>query len=461
MKESDMPSAFSLTPSSNPLPNSTFGDIGAFFHVRARDGGLAARLKLPYQQSHARHVDEASLRLFRWDEPTRSLLLVPASGVDFERRVVWGWVSASGLYGAIGIPLRADVLRTIYFFAMFSPDELRNEPALVPRVCGLILCQPDTGRVDPLPGPPGNLCELCLGIEVPQHHLPEIQLLRDRPREIVERQPPATPRVFAWGDNHAGQLGDGTTTQRLTPIAVLDDAFGVSASRHSLAVKTDGSVWAWGDNEFGALGDGTTNDRHVPVQVSGLGPGSGFIAVAAGNFHSLALKSDGSLWGWGWNVYGQLGDGTTVDRLAPVQVSGAGPGSNVVAIAKGVDHGMAVKRDGTILTWGSNQFGQLGDGTAVWRQSPVVVSGSGPGSDYVAIGAGHYHSFGVKRDGTLWSWGDNSESQLGDGTTTDRTSPVQVPGLTGVIAAAGGYYHSLALKNDGTVWSWGDNDEGQ
>ncbi len=144
-----MPSAFSLAPDRNPLPNGTFGDIGAFFHVRTRDGGLEARLEVPYEQSAARHVAEGSLRLFRWDEQKRSLLLIERSGVDQERRVVWGWVSAPGLYGAIGLPGSDELLRTIGVFSMFSPDDFRNQPTLNPRICGLILCQPDAATPDP------------------------------------------------------------------------------------------------------------------------------------------------------------------------------------------------------------------------------------------------------------------------------------------------------------------------
>lgn len=221
---------------------------------------------------------------------------------------------------------------------------------------------------------------------------------------------------------------------------------------HSLALKLDGTIWTWGDNEYGQLGDGTTTDRSTPVQVSTL---SGVVTISGGVFHSLALKSDGTIWTWGNNWYGQLGDGTTVERHTPVEVSGL---SGVVAIAGGVYHSLALKSDGTVWTWGDNGYGQLGDGTNTNRTTPVQVSSL---SGVVAIARGHQHSLALKSDGTVWAWGYNSDGQLGDGTNTNRTIPIQVSGLSGVVAIAGGYNHSLALKSDGTVWIWGNNRFGQ
>ena len=221
---------------------------------------------------------------------------------------------------------------------------------------------------------------------------------------------------------------------------------------HSLALRTDGTVWACGYNNFGQLGDGTTTNKTTAVQVSGL---SGVTAIAGGYYHSLALKNDGTVWAWGANDYGQLGDGTTTETTTAVQVSEL---SGVTAIACGYSHSLALRNDGTVWAWGANDHGQLGDGTTTETTTAVQVSGL---SGVTAIAAGSEHNLALKDDGTVWTWGDNWYGQLGDGTTIKTTTAVQVSGLSGVIAIAGGYYHSLALKNDGTVWAWGYNHYGQ
>ncbi len=261
--------------------------------------------------------------------------------------------------------------------------------------------------------------------------------------------------VWAWGDNLYGQLGDGTYTTRLTPTQVpgLVDVVAIAAGAyHVLAVKADGTVWAWGRNISGQLGDGTTTARLVPTEAAGL---SNVVAVAAGEAHSLALRADGSVWAWGANGSGQLGDGTTTMRTSPVPVPGL---TGVSRLAAGQKFSLALEDDGTgsgpVWAWGLNANGQLGDGSLVPRLLPVQVSGI---TDAVAIAAGQDFAFAIERGGTLWAWGHNSSGQLGDATTTDRLSPVPVIFATGVTAVAAGPLHSVAATNDGRVWTWGSN----
>ena len=294
--------------------------------------------------------------------------------------------------------------------------------------------------------------------------------------------------VWAWGNNGTGQLGDGTNTDRNTPVQVVGEngvgyLTGVTAVAagifHSLALKSDGTVWAWGWNGFGQLGDGTDSDfSNTPVQVLGKG-GKGYLtdmtAISASTWHSLALKDDGTVWVWGANWYGQLGDGTDSRfSTTPVQVSGKdGKGylTGVRAVSAGKEHSIALKNDGTVLAWGVNWDGQLGDGTNTDRNTPVQVvgeNGEGYLTDVTAISAGGYHSLALKNDGTVLAWGYNGEGQLGDGTDSDLSNtPVQIVGengidhLNGVAAISAGSNHSLAFKSDGTVWAWGYNGEGQ
>ncbi|MFH1980584.1 MAG: CARDB domain-containing protein, partial [Pseudomonadota bacterium] len=444
--------------------------------------------------------------------------------------------------------------------------------------------------------------------------------------------------AWAWGANDRGQLGDGTMTDSSTPVQVsgLTDIVAVAGgSYHSIALKSDGTVWTWGgigDGEYGGgelkegeFGDGEVVDGAAPVQISNLTDvvaiaggyshsialksdgtvwawGAGYsippndgewvyfdttltqvfnltdvVAISGGGNHNLAFKSDGTVWAWGGNWAGQLGNGAYELSPIPVQVHGQDDGEYLVltppaedttppellsaapvdgstlkivnrivitlydndgivdddavigsivvttgggtvpgtvtessdkfiftpaarplaegaydvsltakdmagntradtfsfvvnsltglpatseppAIAAGAYHSIGLNSDGTVWSWGRNEAGQLGDGTTTPRTSPVQASNL---SDVIAIAGGYAHTIALKSDGTAWSWGYNEYGQLGDGTTEYRTTPGPVSDLTDAIAIAGGYAHSLALKSDGTVWSWGYNDEGQ
>ena len=295
--------------------------------------------------------------------------------------------------------------------------------------------------------------------------------------------------VWAWGDNTAGQLGDGAVSLNScntgcsnTPVQVagLGGVKAVAAAGFtSYGLKSDGTVWAWGDNGDGGLGDGTVTTpacgacSDFPVQVSGL---TGVIAIAAmDRGGAMALEANGTVWDWGDNVYGQLGVGTSNGpqmctepcSRTPVQVSSL---SGVKAIAGGSDVGLALKSDGTVWDWGDNQVGELGNGTVsttgcACSDVPVQVSGLASVS---SIGAGDGQSLALEANGTVWSWGENGNGQLGNGTTGNGNNqasysdvPVLVSGLGGVTALAGGEAHSLALEANGTVWTWGLNRKGQ
>jgi len=223
-------------------------------------------------------------------------------------------------------------------------------------------------------------------------------------------------------------------------------------SVHTIALKSDGTVWTWGSDRYGQLGDGTTTDRSIPVQGNNL---SGITTVASGLFHNLALKSDGTIITWGSNWQGQLGDGTILDRTTPVQINGL---SNITNIAGGYHHSLALKLDGTVWAWGDNESGELGNGTTTDETTPVQISGI---TNVTSITCRWDHNLALKSDGTVWAWGRNSSGQLGDGSTTNRTSPVQVKGISNVTAIASGNAYSLALKSDGTIWAWGYNAHGQ
>jgi len=265
--------------------------------------------------------------------------------------------------------------------------------------------------------------------------------------------------VKCWGYNSSGQLGDGTTTQRSTPGDVSGLTSGVVAvaagSSHTCAVTSGGGVKCWGQNSNSQVGDGTTTQRTAPVDVSGLA--SGVTAVAAGNYHTCAVTSGGGVKCWGYNYYGQLGDGTTAQRSSPIDVTGLAHA--VSAVSAGYDHTCALATDGGVQCWGADAYGQLGLGGQPSRLSPADVVGLASGT--LGVAAGYSHACVVTASGRVQCWGSNSGGQLGDGTTTQRSTPGDVSGLTsGVVAVAAGYYHTCAVTSGG-VKCWGQNSQGQ
>jgi alpha-tubulin suppressor-like RCC1 family protein len=219
---------------------------------------------------------------------------------------------------------------------------------------------------------------------------------------------------------------------------------------HSMAIDDSGRLWSWGANGSGQLGDGTTRDRSRPARVEGL---SGVVAAAGGARHGIALRANGTVWSWGGNDGGQLGDDSPADRGAPARVEGL---EDVTAVSAGWAHSAALRRDGSVWTWGMNSGGELGDGTTQDRRRPGRIEGLPP---VRAISCGAHHTLAMAKDGSVWAWGPNGDGRLGDGTTQDRLKPVRTELPEGVLVAAvaAGGYHSLALTDKGEVLAWGSN----
>ena len=318
--------------------------------------------------------------------------------------------------------------------------------------------------------------------------------------------------AYAWGWNNNGQLGDGTRGDKHAPVMVMkpdrstypdlpEDFTYLQVSAggsHSLAVGSDGNVYAWGYNGYGQLGDGTSTTRNAPVRVKtpdrntypDLPKDFTYLQVSAGTNHSLALGSDGNTYAWGNNNRGQLGDGTTSNRYAPVRVKTPDRKTypdlpadfTYLQVSAGFDHSLAVGSDGYAYAWGCNYNGNLGNNTAsghsdknpapVRVRDPASPGDASKGLQATQVSAGYHYSLAVGSDGYAYAWGSNGNGQLGDGTSTDRNTPVRVktpdrktypdlPADFTYLQVNAGFWHSLALGSDGNAWAWGYNYWGQ
>ncbi|MFH0772626.1 MAG: filamentous hemagglutinin N-terminal domain-containing protein [Candidatus Omnitrophota bacterium] len=290
-------------------------------------------------------------------------------------------------------------------------------------------------------------------------------------------------RVYAWGSNAYGQLGNNSTVASKIPVQVIGVGAegyltGISqisaGAYHTVALKSDGSrVYAWGYNFLGQLGNNSKVDSLTPVEVIGVGATdylTGISQIAAGGFHTAALKSDGSrVYAWGYNLFGQLGNNSKVDSYIPVEVfsrvEALGYLTDISQISAGGFHTVALKSDGTVYAWGNNVYGQLGDNSNINSLTPVKVKGVGAVgylTDISKIAVGDIHTVALKSDGTVYTWGSNYYCQLGNNSRVDSKTPIVVTGLSGISQIAAGYCHTVALKgSDGTVYTWGYNYYGQ
>lgn len=280
--------------------------------------------------------------------------------------------------------------------------------------------------------------------------------------------------LWAWGENQYGQLGDGTTTDRSQPVEIqaITGIKSVAAGRnHSIALKEDGTVWAWGNDTLvptqvpglsGIIGIGSgdfqsfafdengniwTLDSAQPVQVGQL---EGVMAIAGGRYHTLALKNDRTVWAWGDNYTGATGTGSQEGQYSsPVEIPGL---NGIVQIDAMVDNSAVVKSDGTVWTFGQNQYGQLGDGTTETSFSPIQVPNL---NEVKTVAVAKYHMAVLKDDGSVWSWGFNGNGRLGNGTEEDSRIPVQAVNVSDISMFATGEWDTVAIKSNGAIMAWG------
>ena len=259
------------------------------------------------------------------------------------------------------------------------------------------------------------------------------------PREIFSRG-----GLWAWGYNNKGQLGDSTTVSKSSPIQTVAGGANwkllSSGNYHSAAIKANGSLWLWGDSTSGQLGDpSVATGRSSPIQT--VSAGTNWKLVSCGGIHTAAIKTDGTLWMWGRNTSGQLGDNTTASKSSPVQTIAAG--ANWKQVACGPTHTSAIKTDGALWLWGANDYGQLGDNTIASKSSPIqTIAG---GTNWKLVSCGAYHTAAIKTDGTLWSWGSGSRLGTGD-SSGRRSSPIQtVAGGTNWMSVSASDYGSSAI----------------
>jgi alpha-tubulin suppressor-like RCC1 family protein len=262
--------------------------------------------------------------------------------------------------------------------------------------------------------------------------------------------------LWAWGCNNVGQLGNNFTINTSSPVSVVGgftdwlQASTNSDGAHVVALRQNGTIWAWGCNNCGQLGDCTIVSKSSPISV--VGGFTNWCQVSAGSAHSLAVRQNGTAWGWGEAASGRLGDNTIATKSSPISVVGGF--TDWCQVAAGREHSLAVRQNGTAWAWGQGTVGRLGDNTIVAKSSPVSVVGGF--TDWCQVSGGFCHSLAVRQNGTAWAWGQGTGAQLGDNTLVNKSSPVSVVGgFTDWCQISAGGEHSLAVRTNGTAWAWG------
>jgi len=273
----------------------------------------------------------------------------------------------------------------------------------------------------------------------------------------------ADGKLWAWGDNHAGQFGNGTRDDSYTPVNVIEHLSFISVSTgydHTLAVDSGGGLWIFGDNKYGQLGNDEFGEGLYSSTPERRVPGETFARVAAGGYHSIAIDTNGGLWTWGLNGFGQIGDGTVGNRmLTPYKIPTQ---TRFVSAAAGNAHSLAIDEDGGLWVWGDNFMGQLGIGSnGGWRTVPIRIMED---TRFVSVAAGCFHSMAIDEDGGLWAWGWDSHFQIGGGVADEDRFvilPSKILEGTRFVSVSGGSYHTLAVDSRGNLWTWGSNVAGQ
>ncbi|MBA2611991.1 MAG: T9SS type A sorting domain-containing protein [Bacteroidetes bacterium] len=263
--------------------------------------------------------------------------------------------------------------------------------------------------------------------------------------------------LWAWGANYNGQCGNGTyNTILTTPTQIGTDNNWKTVSvgvYHCVGIKADSTLWVWGGNYSGQLGDGTNIDKNTPIQI---GTSHDWKSIATGHYHTVAIKTDGTIWAWGNNTYGQIGDfSSSNNRYNPEKL---GTDTDWKTCGAGLNHSMAIKNNGTLWMWGANNAGQLGNGATTATYNPTQL---GTATNWQTVSGETDQSFAIKTDSTLWAWGYNAYGDLGDGTNSNKLTPTQITTNTNWKYINGGRDHTLALKTNGDLWSWGRNIFGQ
>jgi alpha-tubulin suppressor-like RCC1 family protein len=271
-----------------------------------------------------------------------------------------------------------------------------------------------------------------------------------------------TPELWTWGTGSSGQLGINNTSNKLTPVTTFAGGINwkqvAGGSQYTAAIKTDGSLWTWGLNSSGQLGDNTTTNRSTPVTT--FAGGNNWKSVACGGGHTLAIKTDGSLWVWGAGGDGRLGDFSTTTRSTPVTTFVGG--NTWKSVAGGNRHSAAVKTDGTLWVWGLNENNQMGTNGGATRSTPTTTFVGG--TTWKQVACGGFHTVAIKTDGTLWIWGNNVNNfgQIGVNDGNNRATPVTTfAGGNNWKSVTCGEFRTTAIKTDGSLWGWGSSFDGQ